>query len=336
MSEKAAFVTGVAGFIGRHVADALLRNEYRVVGIDNLSCGEIENVPKGVEFVRADCSRIDDYVDKVLVNSIFFHCAAIAGEGYSVVSPRKVISNNVVGTVSVIEVAIKRSAKSFVFTSSMARYGKNEIPFTEDMEPKPVDPYGSAKVMEEQIVEQMCELHNIKYNIVIPHNVVGTYQKYNDPFRNVIAMTINSILLGRQPIIYGDGCQTRCYTNIKDIVDLILLLGIDDKYSHQKINMGPDDEIITINELMRIIIEKMKSEIKPRYCQWRPLEIKHAICSSEYARSLLNYQPRISLDLTLNEVIEDIKLRGKREFVYHLPLEILADSTPITWVERLF
>lgn len=103
--------------------------------------------------------------------------------------------------------------------SSMARYGSQETPFTEDMTPMPQDPYGIAKYASEMLVRNVCYTHGMDFVILVPHNIIGPRQKYDDPFRNVVSIMINRALQGKQPIIYGDGNQMRCFSFISDLIN---------------------------------------------------------------------------------------------------------------------
>ena len=145
------------------------------------------------------------------VDSVY-HCAATAHEGLSVFSPYEISKNNFLASVSVFSAAIAHKVKRIIFCSSMARYGDQKTPFTEDMNPKPVDPYAISKVAAENVLINLCELNNIEWVIAVPHNIIGPRQKYDDPFRNVVSIMINRMLQKKAPIIYGDGEQKRCFS----------------------------------------------------------------------------------------------------------------------------
>ena len=120
---------------------------------------------------------------------------------------------------SIASAAIANGVKRFVYCSSMARYGTQDVtPFTEDMICKPQDPYGICKYSAENILRCLCEVHGMELVIAVPHNIIGPRQKYDDPYRNVASIMINLMLQRRQPIIYGDGLQQRCFSFVKDDV----------------------------------------------------------------------------------------------------------------------
>jgi UDP-glucose 4-epimerase len=220
--------------------------------------------------------------------------------------------------------------------ASMARYGTQDIvPFTEDMIPKPQDPYGIAKYASELLIKNLCETHGMKYVILVPHNIIGPRQKFDDPYRNVASIMINRMLSGKQPIIYGDGSQMRCFSFMQDVIDPLMIACETDVADGHIINIGPDEEFITIKDLAIKIAEILGFELNPIYMPGRPQEVKHANCSADKARRLLNYKTSTSLDKGLTELVEWIKIKGARPFNYHLPLEFITDKTPKTWSERL-
>ena len=337
MSSKKIFITGVAGFLGSYLAERFLERGYKVIGVDNLLGGYLDNVPQGVEFHTYDCgdraemARIMEGVDVV------YHCAATAYEGLSVFSPHLVTRNIYDIMVSVLSAGIANKIKRFVFCSSMARYGTQEkVPFTEDMVPKPQDPYGIAKYASELTLKNLCETHGVEYAIAVPHNIIGPRQKYDDPYRNVASIMINLMLQDRQPIIYGDGSQKRCFSFIRDVVEPLERLGFEKNVVGHIINVGPDEEFITINQLAETIAKLLNFPLKPIYMPGRPQEVKFATCSADKARKMLGYKTTTTLEEGLKEMITYIRARGAKPFRYHLDLEIINEKTPRTWKEKLF
>lgn len=206
------FVTGIAGFLGSHVADAFLSRGYDVSGVDNLIGGYRDNVPENAEFFEFDLNRLDGLSQLMKGHDIVYHTACTAYEGLSVFSPSLVCANTFQISVNVMTAAIQAGVRRFVHCSSMARYGTQDIhPFTEDMICKPQDPYGISKYAAELLLKNLAEVHGIELTIAIPHNIIGPRQKYDDPYRNVASIMTNLMMQGRQPIIYGDGQQVRCF-----------------------------------------------------------------------------------------------------------------------------
>lgn len=337
LTKQTYFITGVAGFLGSHLAESLLKGGHRVIGCDNLVGGYLDNVPIGIEFHTVDICDRAKMTDILRGVDVVYHTAAYAYEGLSVFSPYLVSNNIFGGTVSVLSAAIANKVKRFVQCSSMARYGTQPVtPFHEEMDCIPQDPYGIAKYAAELVIRNLCEVHGMEYVIAVPHNIIGPRQKYDDPFRNVASIMINLMLQGRQPIIYGDGEQKRCFSFVDDVVGPLEKMGTDSKVNGHIINIGPDDEFVTIKELAVTIAELLDFRLAPIYMPGRPQEVKHATCSADKARDFLNYEPKIQLKEGLQRMIEYIRGRGVKPFRYHLDLEIISDKTPRTWKDRLF
>jgi len=330
------FISGVAGFLGSHLAESFIKDGHQVSGCDNLMGGYLDNVPAEVEFYQYDCNFFNSMVKITKGVDIVYHCAALAYEGLSVFSPYVVTKNIYENSVSLITAAITNKVKRFVFCSSMARYGAQIVPFTEEMLPRPQDPYGIAKYAAELTLRNLAKVHKMEYVIAIPHNIIGPRQKYDDPYRNVASIMINLMLQNRQPIIYGDGQQKRCFSFIQDCVTPLKKMAFADNVVGEAINIGPDEEFVTINELYQTIAHLLDFKLKPIYMPDRPQEVKLANCSSEKVRHLLGYKTSCSLSDGLNSMIDYIKMRGTKPFKYHIDLEIINEKTPKTWLKRMF
>ena len=268
---------------------------------------------------------------------VVFHCAATAYEGLSVFSPHIVTKNIIGASVSLCTAAIANNVKRFVFCSSMARYGTQDVvPFTEDMIPRPQDPYGIGKYSFELMLKNLSEIHGMEYVIAVPHNIIGPRQKYDDPYRNVASIMINMMLQDRQPIIYGDGKQKRCFSFYSDDIDILKILAMHDEVNGETINIGPDGEFVTINELAAVIADLLNFDLNPIYMPGRPQEVLLANCSADKARKMVDYNPVVTLNDGLSEMIEYIQRRGVKPFKYHIDLEIINDLTPKTWKNKIF
>jgi UDP-glucose 4-epimerase len=238
-------------------------------------------------------------------------------------------------TAGILAGAASNKVKRFVFCSSMARYGVGNPPFREDQPPHPEDPYGIAKYAAELLVANVCDTHGMEYVIAVPHNIIGPKQKYDDAFRNVASIMINRMLQGKQPIIYGDGDQTRCFSFVQDCVDPLVKMGTQAGLTKEVINIGPDKETVSINELAQILAELLKFDLKPIHVPTRPREVKNATCSADKARKLLGYESKVSLRDGLQSMIDWIRAHGTKPFSYHLPIEIDSPLVPATWKSRL-
>ena len=321
--------------MGSHIADRCLAEGHTVSGCDNLIGGYLDNVPSGAEFHQVDCNDFAPLAALLKEVDIVYHCAATAYEGLSVFSPHLVTQNVVTATSGVVSAAAAAGVKRFILCSSMARYGANEVPFTEEMTPAPQDPYGIAKWSAELLLDNIADTHGMEWVVAVPHNIIGPRQRYDDPYRNVAAIFINLMLQGRQPYIYGDGNQGRCFSFVSDVVDPLLRMATEDRCVGEVINIGPDDELVTINELAAMIARLLDFELKPNRIDSRPQEVFFANCCADKARRLLDYQPKVKLEEGLAAMIDWIKSRGPRPFLHNLELEIDRPSAPQTWSKKL-
>lgn len=347
------WITGIAGFLGSHLADALIADGHDVYGNDNLICGEKSNIPKKARFwqnaqgfIPSDCREFKFMKNdlSLIKPDVLIHCAATAHEGLSSFSPSFITSNIYEASVATFSAAIAAGVKRIVFMSSMARYGQGcrynsgagavgELPpFNENIHiPYPVDPYGIAKVAAEDTLKALCQTHGVKWSIAVPHNIIGTRQRSVDPFRNVAAIMINRCKQGKPPIIYGDGLQKRCFSPVKDVLPSLVKM-VHGEADGEIVNIGPDKGEISVRELAFKIMALTGFKGEPIYVADRPNEVKNAYCSSAKARKLLGYYEQQSVEDCLKEMVDFIQ---PAPFVYDFPLEIVTERTPKTWTEQM-
>jgi len=330
------FITGVAGFVGSHLADYFIEQGHEVAGCDNLFGGDLANVNPLVEFHRHDICNLTGYSDLMAGADVCYHAAACAYEGVSVFSPSFITNNILTGSVTTFTAAIQAGVKRIVYCSSMARYGTNAVPFRENQTPVPQDPYGIAKEAAERVLQSLAEIHGVDYVIAVPHSIYGPRQKYDDPYRNVASIMANRMLQGHAPIIYGDGQQMRCFSYITDCLDSLAQMATNEQVVGKIINIGPDEEFITINQLAEKLANITGNNLPPIYMTGRPAEVKLATCSADLARELLGYQTQVYIDEGLKLLVDWIRSQGTRPFEYHVNLEIQTEKTPRTWTEKLF
>lgn len=329
---KKILITGVAGLVGSNLCRSLV-GQYSIIGVDNLIGGYKDNIPQGIDFLQKNVTELslEDLGDVEIV----VHAACTPHEGLSVFSPSLITHNTYGISVDLLSKSISAGVKKFIFLSSMARYGTQEKwPFTEDMTPAPQDPYGIAKYAFEQTLRNLAETHGIEYTVIVPHNIIGRGQKYNDPFRNVAGIMINRMLRGLQPIIYGDGQQMRSFSDIKDVVSPLEKCISSTVANGQIINVGPDANFISILDLAEKIANLIDFRFDPVFISERPREVRMANCSADKARLLLHYKPLIPLDQTLMDMIQWVRERGTLPFDHSLPLEINSKITPVTWSDK--
>lgn len=308
-----SLVTGGAGFIGSHVAAECVRLGHRTVVLDDLSGGFRDQSPAGAEFVEGSVS------DANLVRTLFqqhrfdyvYHLAAYAAEGLSHFIRRFTYGTNLVGTVNLINEAVKSATKCFVFTSSIAVYGKGQLPMSEDLIPLPEDPYGISKYAAELDLRTAHEFFGLNYIIFRPHNVYGEHQNLGDPYRNVLGIFMNQILSGCPMTIFGDGEQTRAFTHIDDVAPHIARSVHCPEAYNQVFNIGADQPY-TVNDLARVVAACFHTEVRIQRLPARQ-EVVHAYASHTKASRLLGVQPTVSLDVGVQRMAQWARQVGSRK-----------------------
>ncbi|MBU6408788.1 MAG: NAD-dependent epimerase/dehydratase family protein [Verrucomicrobia bacterium] len=274
-------VTGAAGFIGSHVCRHLVQAGHQVTGLDDLSGGFRDYVAEGVEFVEGSVTDAG-LVVKLFEKNEFdyvFHLAAYAAEGLSHFIKRFNYTNNLIGSVNLINASVNHGVKCFVFTSSIAVYGRNQLPMTEDATPQPEDPYGIAKYAVELDLREAHEMFGLNHVIFRPHNVYGEYQNIGDRYRNVIGIFMNQIMQGQPMTIFGDGEQTRAFSYIDDVAPVIAASITRPACYNQVFNVGADKPY-SVNELAAVVARTMGTASETRHLDARN-EVVHAWSAHE-------------------------------------------------------
>lgn len=288
-------VTGAAGFIGSHVADHLVKQGQHVIALDDLSGGFAENVPNGAVFVEGSV------LDVTLLERIFaendieyiYHLAAYAAEGLSHFIRRFNYNNNLIGSINLINEAVKHNVKCFVFTSSIAVYGAGQLPMTEEMVPQPEDPYGISKYAVEQDLRAAHEMFGLNYIIFRPHNVYGERQNMADLYRNVLGIFMRQIREQKSLTIFGDGTQTRAFSYIEDVAPVIAdSVNVPAAYN-EVFNVGGSTPI-SVNELARVIGEAYGVKPNIQYLDARN-EVQDAYCDHSKAARIFGQKAEWSL-----------------------------------------
>lgn len=325
-------VTGGAGFIGSHVVDELLDMGCKVVVLDDLSGGFRENVNERANFLEGSIN------DEKLIGAIFdkynfdyvFHLAAYAAEGLSHFIKRFNYENNLIGSINLINASINYNIKCFIFTSSIAVYGKNQLPMSEDMTPMPEDSYGVAKLAVEQELKICKEMFGLNHIIFRPHNVYGERQNIGDRYRNVIGIFMNQIMQGNALTIFGDGRQSRAFSYVKDVSSVMSKsIFVEDAYN-EIFNIGAD-EVYTVTELASKVCEVMGTDVNIRYLDERN-EVKHAYSSHDKVRKVFSCEARYSLENGLKNMADWVKSVGCRKSKHFDHIEVLKNM-PKSWLE---
>lgn len=315
MSKKIVLVTGVAGLLGSRLADWIINNtDYKVVGVDDLSGGYIENIPKGVKFYKFDLKSLNrvDKLFKKYQPDIVYHFAAYAAEGLSPFIRKYNYENNLIASTNLITCSIKHDVNRFVFASSMSVYGnKYEPPFHEDLQQSPIDPYAVAKYGVEMDLKIAYEQHGLKYTIVRPHNFYGQNQNIWDKYRNVLGIWMYQIMNDMQPTIFGDGEQVRAFSYVDDSIIPFWNASQRDECIDEIINLGGIKEY-TINEACQTLIKVTGTDLKPKYLEGRH-EAKHAWSTWEKSVELLDFDHKIDLEEGLTKMWEWAQTQPMRE-----------------------
>ncbi|HEY3875440.1 MAG TPA: NAD-dependent epimerase/dehydratase family protein [Candidatus Kapabacteria bacterium] len=325
-----SLVTGAAGFIGSHVVDALLERGHRVVALDDLSGGFRDNVNARATFVEASCvdhKRLSELFQEQAFDYVF-HLAAYAAEGLSHFIKRFNYTNNVIGSVNLINEAVNHNVKRFIFTSSIAVYGKNQVPMREDLVPAPEDSYGIAKYAVELDLKASHDMFGLDYVIFRPHNVYGERQNTGDKYRNVIGIFMNQMLAGESFTIFGNGEQKRAFSYIGDIAPILAESATLDAARNEIFNVGADS-VYTVNELAEEVMTAMGGTIDIKHLPARN-EVVDAWSDHSKAHRVFGARPETPLSEGLRTMADWVKQSGVRTSKPFEGIEI-EKNLPPSW-----
>ncbi len=325
-----SLITGGAGFIGSHITRELIALGHQVVVLDDLSGGFKENVPSEAEFIKGSIN------DVTLVQSLFkkyqfdyvYHLAAYAAEGLSHFIRRYNYETNLLGSINLINESVKQKVKCFVFTSSIAVYGKGQLPMREDMTPMPEDPYGISKYAVELDLKAAHEMFGLNYIVFRPHNVYGEYQNLGDRYRNVVGIFINQLMQNKPLTIFGNGYQTRAFSYIGDMAHhMASSVNMPAAYN-QVFNIGADKDY-TVNELAETICKVMNKPMQIEYLEPRN-EVVHAYSDHTKVHREFGNDRNTSLEEGLKRMVEWARGAGIRSSYKFENIEI-KEKLPPSW-----
>jgi UDP-glucose 4-epimerase len=323
-------VTGAAGFIGSHVVDELINRGHDVVALDDLSGGFVDNVNHQATFIEASCTdhvRLDRLFREYQFDYVF-HLAAYAAEGLSHFIKRFNYTNNVIGSVNLINEAVKHNVKRFIFTSSIAVYGKNQLPMREDMTPTPEDSYGIAKYAVELDLKASHEMFGLDYVIFRPHNVYGERQNTGDKYRNVIGIFMNQSLADAPYTIFGDGEQKRAFSYIGDIAPIIAESATLDAARNEVFNVGADN-VSSVNQLAEEVMRAMGTNAAINHLPARN-EVVDAWSDHTKAQRVFGHREETSLAVGLKRMADWVRANGVRASKPFEGIEI-EKNLPPSW-----
>lgn len=306
-----ALVTGVAGFVGSNLADALLDRGYTVRGIDNFATGRQQNLDPLVDqaafsFSEVDIRDADGVADVIDGVDSLFHQAAVPSVPRSVDDPVTSTDANCTGTATVLNEARKADVETAVVASSSSVYGSSErLPKVETMPESPESPYALSKHYTEKLALQFSDLYDIDTIALRYFNIFGPRQDPSGAYAAVIPKFIDLMLDGEQPVIYGDGEQSRDFTYIENAIQANVLAAEGD-VTGEAFNVGTGGRV-TINELVESLNSQLGTEIDPIYDDPRPGDVPHSHADISKARELLGYEPSVSFEGGLERTIDALK-----------------------------
>jgi nucleoside-diphosphate-sugar epimerase len=300
-------VTGGAGFIGSHIAEALVKRGDRVRVLDSLITGRRENlssIADKIEFVEGD---IRDYATTLRAaegSRVIFHQAAVPSVPRSVADPALNHDINVNGTFNVLMAAREAGARRVVYAASSSAYGDTEtLPKQEKMLPSPLSPYAAAKLFGEYYCQVFTRVYNLEAVSLRYFNVFGPRQDPSSPYSGVISKFITTLLDGIAPVIYGDGEQSRDFTFVANVVDANLRAAESGEAVGHIINLGIGERV-TLNQLLAELQKVIGSNLAARYEETRAGDVRHSLADISRAGDLIGYRPLVGLAEGLRRTVE--------------------------------
>ena len=300
-------VTGGAGFIGSHIAETLVERGDKVRVLDNLSTGHLSNMDTfrdQVEFIQGDVADADTVARAVEGVDCVFHQAALASVPKSIEAPLESNAACVTGTLTVLDAARRAGVRRVVYAASSAAYGDRPTsPKLETDLPEPISPYGAAKLAGEYYCQAFAGTYGFETVCLRYFNVFGPRQDPDSPYSAVIPLFITAILDGRQPVVYGDGLQSRDFVFVANVVQANLLAAEAEGVAGRTFNVA-DGRSINLLRLIEAINRLLGTEVQPRHDAARPGDVRESEADIARARELLGYEPAIDFDEGLRRSID--------------------------------
>jgi len=303
-----ALVTGGAGFIGSHIAAALVAQGARVRVIDDLSTGHLENLSEiggDVDFVRGNLNDHDVLSRALEGVELVFHEAAIPSVPRSVENPRETHEACVEATFNLLSAAKERGVRRLVYAASSSAYGDQPtLPKVETMLPEPLSPYAVAKLVGEYYCQVFTRTYGLETVCLRYFNVFGPRQDPGSQYSGVISRFIAALSSGASPVIFGDGEQSRDFTYIANAVDANVRAAETTRGVGEVINVA-NGERLTLNKLIEVLKQITKRpDAQVEYREPRTGDVRHSLADITRARELLGYEPRVGLEEGLSKTIE--------------------------------
>ena len=292
-------VTGGAGFIGSHIAEALVNRGHQVRVLDNLSTGHLSNMADfrdRIEFIHGDLLDVPTVVRAVEGVQYVFHQAALASVPRSVERPLDTHAACVTGTLNLLDAARRAGVQRLVYAASSSAYG--DQPFSSKREgdlPAPISPYGAAKLAGEYYCQAFTATYGFQTVCLRYFNVFGPRQDPNSPYSAVIPLFITAMLSGRQPVIYGDGRQSRDFTYVANVVEANLLAAEAPGVAGRVFNIanGRSTDLLT---LLDVLNRLLGMNVQPQHAPPRPGDVRESMADITLARKMLGYEPKVGFE----------------------------------------
>lgn len=315
MHQKAV-VTGGAGFLGSHIVEALIEQNFQVFVLDDFSSGTVSNLKRVAGHSRLTIARGDIRESRIVQHllrhtNVVFHEAADVSVSRSVRNPGQTNDVNVNGTLNLLRSAVKNRVGRFINASSASVYGdQGAIRNSEEMCPRPLSPYAVSKLSAENYCQAFCDTYGLETVSLRYFNVYGPRQR-TGPYSGVITSFFKRTKAGMAPVIYGDGRQTRDFIHVSDVVQANLLAMDSDRAVGNVFNIGTGQSV-SINSLAKTIIDLSgRRGLRPSMKGAKPGDVKHSCADTTKSKRLLDYAPRVSLPEGLRSIARGISVIPK-------------------------
>lgn len=303
-------ITGGAGFIGSNAANILADKGYQIIAFDNLSLGKKENLDKGIKFIEGDVEKPQDLAKLPPNIDFIIHLAAASSAPMFESDLVGSYHNNIIGFLNILEFASKRKIKKVLFASTSSIYGDNPTPLKEEQDVSPPNFYSVTKHTMEETARVYSQLFNLEIIGFRFMSVYGLHEEHKGRFANLVSQFIWSMNKNQPPVLYGNGTQERDFTNVNDVVAVFeALIKTPKKYGYAVFNIGTGKSYSLV-ELVKIINKTMGKKIKPKFIV-NPLKwtAKEQLADLTKINQELGYQPKISLEEGIGEIVNHLKRR---------------------------